>query len=309
MKTTTTIDEIVAEYLSELSIQRNSQKAYRNILVNFWLWCSATEVDKRNVKVSDLVQYRYYVVSKYSGKYSTMIITVLKSFWKWIEQKQYWHNVAQNLRLPKQSDQFLKEPLNDHEIFKLISIFSRNTEKNRRDYLIVMFMLAAGLRCVEVSRINVCDIITKRGQLCLLIQRKGRTDKTDFINVDEFSGDIYEHLSQLDSSEADQPVFVSMSPYLTGNRLSAKGVGQIVTSYLFKAEVKRPEITPHSLRHTAAVTLIQNNFTIDEIQMFLGHTKSEITKIYTRYANNEIKLQNKPGKFLKKYIESLVEAE
>lgn len=302
MRTTLSIDMIVREYLSEQSISSNSISIYFACLKNFYAWCALQQKDSRNLHKSDAIEYRKHALSIYSAKYTSQLITVLKKYYTWIKKKNYWENIFEDVKLPRSHNRFLKEPLTETQVLKLLSIFQRNTAKGKRDYLIVILMLLRGLRCVEVSRINYGDIIIKRGVRCINIQRKARNDKDDFINVHDIYNEIDAHIKMISNIQKETPVFQSMSRKNKNERINPQGIGKIITAYFKKAEIYSSMITPHSLRHTAAVTLIRNGYSIDQIQLFLGHSDSEITKIYTNYANNEIKLQGKEGKFLKNYF-------
>lgn len=308
MKTSATIDQIVKEFLAEQSVRANSLKTYARCLDNFYLWVNRNKRNNRQLKPSDLVEYRNYIMNEYSSKYTSLLLTVIKNFFSWLEDKSYYNNIASRLKLPKHTEQILRDPLTGFDVeMKLLPIIDRTTFKGLRDYLIVLFMVLSGLRCIEVSRIIVGDFIEKKNSNgvqvpCMLIQRKGHSTKDDFISVEHFKDIIDSYLEQLPTGEESQPLFYSLSANQRGQQLDSHGIGDIVTRYLIKAELKTNRVSPHSLRHTAAVELINNGFTIDEIQLFLGHTRSEITKIYTRYANTMIKVENKPGNFLKKHF-------
>ena len=308
MNTTLTIDQVTEKYLAERSISPISRRTYKAFLTNFWMWCSANRKDKHSLTAVDLQEYRQYVIENYSGKYSTSLIRSVKIFFTWMaEHRHMSHNPTSGLKLPKQANQFLKEPLNEGEVLRLLGLFDRRTPKSRRDYLIIRLMLIAGLRCVEVSRINIGDIQTKRGIPVINIQRKGHNTKDDFIAVEQLYKDIEAYMFDLDDHSPELPLFASTSPRNPGQRLTPEGVGKVVSKYFDIAGIKSKVVTPHSLRHTAAVTCIRNNISLDEIQMFLGHTRQEITKIYTKYANIDIKLKNKPGNFLAEYYEKLIQ--
>lgn len=309
MKTTLSIDQIVDEFLSEQSVSKNSLQTYRGYLQNFFMYCSKNKIDKRSLTVADLVSYRAHIIENYSGKYATSLITVVKIFFKWLEEKNYWQNVAQNIKRPKQRNEFLKEPLSQQETLLLLSSLDQTTFISRRDYLMIMLMLTSGLRCIEVSRIDFGDIVIKRGQRCLLLQRKGHISKDDFISIEHmFKQTIIEdYLNEIEFESNASPLFYSTSNNCKRKRLSASSIGSIINQHFIKSQIKRKELTPHSLRHTSAITLIKNGYSIDSIQMFLGHTKSEITKIYTQYANNEIKIDNKPSNFLMNHFKNISE--
>ena len=305
MRTSLSIDQLTNQFLSEQSINDLSKKRYYSSLTNFWRWCAVNRKDMHGITTADLQEYRNHVISAYSVKYSTALIVIVKRFYSFIESKKYGDNFAAPLKLPKMSNEFTKEPLNEGQVLSLLGLFDRISLKSKRDYLIIRLMLVAGLRCVEVSRMNMGDIQQYRGASVIWIQRKGHTDKKDFIEISKLWNDINDYITAVKDIGPDPPMFFSLSSNNANQRISAAGIGTIITGYFKTAGIKSSNISPHSLRHTAAVTCIENSITIDDIQLFLGHTKSEITKLYTRHANKDIKLKNKTGKFLADYWDNL----
>jgi integrase len=81
--------------------------------------------------------------------------------------------------------------------------------------------------------------------------------------------------------ELDTPVF----PSSRGGRLSADAVERLVAKYVAVAQIRCPSlerkrITPHTLRHTAAMQLLQRGVDRTVIALWLGHESIETTQIY-----------------------------
>ena len=84
---------------------------------------------------------------------------------------------------------------------------------------------------------------------------------------------------------AGSPFFISLSNRRYGQRLSRRGVGFIVDSYLSECGLKHSDLerslSPHSLRHTAGTLSLQNGSSLREVQDFLGHNNPKTTAVYT----------------------------
>jgi integrase/recombinase XerD len=99
----------------------------------------------------------------------------------------------------------------------------------------------------------------------------------------------YIHETHLDRSEQfDKPLFRN----LHHQRLSRSGIRYILHKYLVRARSKRPSlnrtVSPHTLRHSKGMHLLQSGISLDMIRDFLGHVDVKTTQIYAR-ANLEMK--------------------
>jgi integrase/recombinase XerD len=99
----------------------------------------------------------------------------------------------------------------------------------------------------------------------------------------------YLHEHHLETPEkSDYPLFQSHH----GNRLSRSGVRYIFQKYAQQVHKQHPQfnqlISPHSLRHTKGMHLLQGGLSLDIIRDFLGHIDVRTTEIYAR-ANLEMK--------------------
>jgi site-specific recombinase XerD len=86
----------------------------------------------------------------------------------------------------------------------------------------------------------------------------------------------------------DQPLFRNRQ----GNALTRVGVNYILQKYLKKIQDIDPQlkekVTPHTLRHTKAMHLVQGGVSLDIVRDFLGHADIKTTELYAR-ANLEMK--------------------
>lgn len=310
MNTTATLDQIIREYLSEQTIRENSLRTYKTYLISFYRYCDVLKIDKRSLTLSKVITVLRYVERTKSRNYHISLIIILKNYFAWLDSKRYENNIVSSIKVPRRKQGHTKDALTEQEVLKLLSVLQRETLKQKRDYAIIMLMLLNGLRCVEISRANQSDLFNKfnsidgQFKMCLHIQRKGHTEKDDFIQIENaYHKAIEDYTSHEDYNHSESgPLFCSMK---YNGRLTRQTVGKIVSSYLSKAGIKTNRITTHSLRHTAAVFAIRSGVSIYDIQKFLGHTKTEITELYTATANEGLKLTNNASESILKTIESI----
>lgn len=102
---------------------------------------------------------------------------------------------------------------------------------------------------------------------------KGKKDKVVFVD-DRILELIEEYLNERE--DKNEAFFVNRR----GKRLGDRYIEILVKKYARKAGIKK-KVTPHTLRHTFATHLLQNNANIVVIQKLLGHASLSTTQIYT----------------------------
>ena len=138
----------------------------------------------------------------------------------------------------------------------------------------------AGLRVSEVASLKVGDIDSKRMML-RVEQGKGRKDRYAMLSPTllELLRDWYR------VARPQGWLFPGQNPT---NPLTARQLNRACHAAADMADLKK-RVTPHTLRHSFATHLLEQNIDIRVIQVLLGHAKLETTALYTRVATNTIR--------------------
>jgi site-specific recombinase XerD len=143
----------------------------------------------------------------------------------------------------------------------------------------------AGLRVSEVVALKVSDVDSQR-MLLRIEQGKGRKDRFAML-----SPQLLELLRDW-WRMARPPVWLFPGRDRI-NPLTTRQFNRAVHAAAHMAEIAK-RVTPHTLRHSFATHLLEQNIDIRVIQVLLGHAKLETTSLYTRVATNTIRAVMSP---------------
>jgi site-specific recombinase XerD len=172
------------------------------------------------------------------------------------------------------------------EIEALLSAIDQSTWSGRRDHALLLLALQTGLRVSELVGLRWQDIVLGTGAY-VRCQGKGRKTRCTPLRKDTVVALQAWQGEQRGRSEA--PIF----PNARGQSLSRDGVVYILTKYVAIASQHCPSlhhkrVTPHVLRHSAAMELLQSGVDCAVIALWLGHESMDTTQIYL-HASLELK--------------------
>lgn len=297
MKTTLTINEITAEWLVSLDIVELTRRSYSYKLTLWFKYLIFNKIDVRSPKRRHVISYKQILETQ--GKSELTVdgyITVVKLFYKFIEERGYYENIAAGIRSSHLAYEHRKGCLTPIEATSLLSSIDVENAKGVRDKMIIALMLIYGLRACEVSRINVGDISRDGNSFMLRLMRKGRREKREAIAVSNELFNLYEKLAKW--CDPGVPLFKAVSSKNKGGGITSATIGRMVKQRCRHIGVDRKEITGHSLRHTCASMLIERGVAVEDVRDVLGHSSTSTTRLYIRAAQKAKILRHNPSLIL-----------
>jgi integrase/recombinase XerD len=179
---------------------------------------------------------------------------------------------------PKRSDRVTVTFLDEHEIDALLAAPDRTTWTGRRDHAMLLTAIQTGLRASELIGLNSSDVHLAAGAH-LSCRGKGR--KQRITPLTQTTTAVLRVWLAERNGQGDQPLF----PTSRGRRLSRDGLERRITKHVGAAtqrcaSLREKTITPHTLRHTAAMQLLQAGVDTTVIALWLGHERVDTTQIY-----------------------------
>jgi integrase/recombinase XerD len=159
----------------------------------------------------------------------------------------------------------------------------------------------AGLRVSEVAALKADDIDSTR-MLIRVEQGKGRKDRNAMLSPQLLA------LLRLWWREGKRRNVLLPHGWLFPGRnclepVSTRQLNRAVHKAAEVAGIKK-RVTPHTLRHSFATHLLEQDVDIRVIQVLLGHSKLDTTALYARVATKTIRAVTGPLEYLKRLIES-----
>jgi len=155
-----------------------------------------------------------------------------------------------------------------------------------RDRAMLMLMTVEGLRRVEITRMNVCDLVHMGdpAEAKILVHGKGK-DSFIYSREDTIAmiGDylVARGKMQVDC-EGEEPLFVSIDKGSTPRRrLSRIGLNGIVDNYLSNVGVKQEGMSCHTLRHTCGHLICRETKDLRVVQEVLRHSSPATAAKYS----------------------------
>lgn len=293
------VELVIGAFLAELQLMGTSRKTYGWAVIRFFLWCRNSGRPVGSLQRADIVSYiEGLATSGYSVKTIASYTVAVRRFYEWLGSRGQYPNIASGVKAPRrQKDGFVKMHLDWRERSELLEYARR---KGLRDYAIINLMLRNGLRTIEVSRLDVGDVTTRRGVRILKLWRKGSLGKHDYVPLTEEALDpLEEYLSTRRNALAGSPLFVTDGDGHRDGRMSPRRIQQIVKEGLVSIGLNSRDYSPHSLRHTTAVAILENGGSIFDVQAVLGHASSTTSQIYTRSAEERMRLENPPENIIR----------
>jgi site-specific recombinase XerD len=208
-------------------------------------------------------------------------LAAIHSFFKYAALHDPIHSglIQRILAIPgKRDDRVPVQYLTRAETEALLEAPDRNTWGGRRDRTLLLLAVQTGLRVSELVNLNRQDIEFGTGAH-VRCQGKGRKERCTPLRkeiVTALSGWLDER-----GGNPSDPLF----PNAQGARLSRDGVEYLLRKHVSTAlshcpSLKMKKISPHSLRHTAAMDLLQHGVDRSVIALWLGHETLETVNIY-----------------------------
>jgi integrase/recombinase XerD len=168
----------------------------------------------------------------------------------------------------------------------LLAAPNQQTRSGRRDHALLLLALQTGLRLSEIIGLRCQDIVLDTGAHVRCI---GKGRKSRCVPLRKETVAILRAWLRERNAQPGEALF----PNVRGKSLSRDGVQYLLAKHLTLARpqcpsLKNKRVTPHVLRHSTAMELLQSGVDRSVISLWLGHERMDTTQIYL-HASLELK--------------------
>lgn len=259
----------------ELKISKNSQYTLRNYLSANKQLFEFTKKQPEQINEDDIKNFMAENLSEKSAMTTILFLSAIKfSFSNLLK-----YDPTLSIKRPKRENK-LPTVLTREEIIKIM-----NSLETKKSKLMISLIYACGFRVSELINLKIPDLNFEE-KIGHVRQAKGKKDR--IFNIPNFL--LKDLQKQVEKQKKKQQDYLFTGPK---GALTPRNIQKIVSSSAKRAGIKKPVHT-HTLRHSFATHLLENNVDIRKIQELLGHSNLSTTQIYTHVSTEELKKIKSP---------------
>ncbi|MBQ9280261.1 MAG: site-specific tyrosine recombinase XerD [Clostridia bacterium] len=263
----------------------NTLQSYNRDIKLYCNYLDAHNIDP--VKTSEEELNTYLTSLKENGKAVSTVsrnLASLRSFYQYLYRTRVIsEDPTLNLESPK-IERKLPKVLTSEQVELLLEQPKCVDLKGYRDKAMLELVYATGIRVTELISLNVDDINLESGYIKCVGKNKERVIPIGSLAINALKEYMDKSRNVMLKDENDQALFVNVN----GHRLTRQGFWKIIKQYKTQANID-VDITPHTLRHSFAVHLLENGAELRAIQEMLGHSDISSTQMYAQIGQNRIK--------------------
>ncbi len=282
METDKNSKDIVSRYRRYLKLEKgysaNTLDAYMRDVDKLFRYLAVEQVDVLDVKLEDLEHFAAFISDLGIGPRSlARILSGVRQFYRFLVIDGYLEvDPTELLESPKQPDH-LPEVLSTAEVDLLEEAIDLSKWEGHRNRAIIEVLFSCGLRVSELTNLKLSNLYIE--EQYIRVMGKGSKERLVPISpraLDELNYWFADrNVMKIKPGEEDY-VFLNRR----GQHLTRTMILIMIKRYAVEAGIKKT-ISPHTLRHSFATSLLEGGADLRAIQAMLGHESIGTTEIYT----------------------------
>lgn len=274
-------------YLSKVKqASTNTISSYMRDIRQFADWLhSSCMIDVIDVEQSNISGYlRYLEEDGRSAATVSRTLASLKNFYAYVVSSGFLEKTPVTDIHINRGEKKLPQILTGREIELLLSQPVCVDAKGYRDKAMLEVMYATGMRVSELIALDIDDVNLEQGIIKCNNAKKSRAIPLYPAALRALNIYLRDVRDAMLADPDETALFVNVG----GVRMSRQGFWKILKHYQATAHIEK-EITPHTLRHSFAVHLLENGADLGSLQELMGHCDISSTQLYTHMINQKLK--------------------
>ena len=268
-------EEFLRKIETELKISKNSPYTIRNYMRSNFKLLEFINKPLDQISQDDVKLYMAEKLNNQGPSSTTLFLAAIRYGFSNVLQK----DITSNIRRPKKESK-IPVVLTKEEVKTLL-----NSMENKEHKLLVSLIYACGLRISELTGLKTKDLNFEE-KTGFVNQGKGKKDR--IFNIPESLLKDLQKQVKIQEEAHQEYLFPGQK-----GEISSRNIQKIVHKAAEKAGIKK-SVHPHTLRHSFATHLLENDVDIRKIQELLGHADLNTTQIYTHVSREELKKVKSP---------------
>ena len=282
METDKNSKDIVSRYRRYLKLEKgysaNTLDAYLRDVDKLLRYLALEQVDVLDVKLEDLEHFAAFISDLGIGPRSlARILSGVRQFYRFLVVDGYLEvDPTELLESPKQPDH-LPEVLSTAEVDLLEQAIDLTKWEGHRNRAIIEVLFSCGLRVSELTNLKLSNLYVD--EQYIRVMGKGSKERLVPISpraLDELNYWFADRNEMKIKPGEEDYVFLNRR----GHHLTRTMILIMIKRYALEAGIKKT-ISPHTLRHSFATSLLEGGADLRAIQAMLGHESIGTTEIYT----------------------------
>ncbi len=211
-------------------------------------------------------------------------LRAIRAFWTWLTTEEFIEtNPFDRITVPKAPKKVIT-PFSDDQLRSFFEVIDAKSPIGFRDLALTQILLDTGVRVTELTGLETEDV--NLVQRCLKVHGKGDKER-----IVPFGVTIQKALAKYVNKHRPNPLYpLSDNLFLTRNGmpLTPNRVQSMIEMYATKAGIQGVRASPHTFRHTFAISYLRNGGDVFTLQRILGHETLDMVRNYVTLAQTDL---------------------
>ena len=220
-----------------------------------------------------------------SGHAVNCYLRAIRAFWSWLVRDEITtSNPFARVKIPKPPRKVIAT-FSENQLNAMLRVIGASTSAGYRDRTMILMLLDTGLRASELVGLAMSDVNLDDG--LLKVYGKGRKERVVPIGA-KVQRALWKYLQRYRPQPAN-PLCPTLLLTSAGRPITVNRLESIIEKHGCRAGIEGVRCSPHTFRHTFAISYLRNGGDVFSLQRILGHSSLDVVRIYVNLAETDVK--------------------